>query len=386
MVNKISEAIDSNKFSIGVFIDLPKAFDTIDHRILLNKLEHYGIRGLALSWFKSYLDNRSQFVTFNGVSSTNLNITCGVPQGSILGPILFLLYINDITSASNLLNFVLFADDTNTFIDHHNLNTLIDLLNTELKLLDTWFIANKLSLNINKTNFIVFTGLRKKYDVNCIANKITFNGQIIKQTHSTKFLGVYIDQHLNWLDHIHQVENKISKTCGILSKLKYKLPKSILLTIYNSLILPYLQYCTLIWACGSQNKLKKLLIIQKRAVRHISHVHSTCHSAPIFKELNILTINDIYTQQVAQFMFKYTAGLLPIAFSGYFNINSQTHHHYTRQSEHFHISFANTRLRQHSISISGPRIWNALDSDLQLMNSFSVFTSKLKESFFMNYL
>jgi len=118
-------------------------------------------------------------------------------------------------------------------------------------------------LNISKTNCIVFTGLRKKYDVNCIANKITFNGHIIKQTHSTKFLGVYIDQHLNWLDHVHQVENKISKTCGILSKLKYKLPKSILLAIYNSLILPYLHYCTLIWACGSQNKLKKLLIIQK---------------------------------------------------------------------------------------------------------------------------
>jgi len=185
MVNKISEAIDNNKFFIRVFIDLSKAFDTIDHIILINKLEHYGIRGLALSWFKSYLDNRSQFVTFNGVSSTNLNITCGVPQGSILGPILFLLYINDITSASNLLNFVLFADDTPTFIDHHNLNTLIGLLITELKLLDTWFIANKLSLNISKSNFIVFTGLRKKYDVNCIANKIKFNGQILKQTHST---------------------------------------------------------------------------------------------------------------------------------------------------------------------------------------------------------
>jgi len=142
-------------FSVGVFIDLSKAFDTLNHKILLNKISYYGIRGVALSWFTSYLQNRLQYVSLNGHLSDTLEITCGVPQGSILGPMLFLIHINDITSATNLFHLILFADDTNMFLSDKDVPSLIAKTNIELDALYKWLLANKLSLNVDKTNFII---------------------------------------------------------------------------------------------------------------------------------------------------------------------------------------------------------------------------------------
>ena len=162
LVTKISKAIDDNEFTMGVFLDLSKAFDTVDHVILLQKLEHYGIRGVALDWFKNYLTGRTQFGKYKTTNSNSLSIKCGVPQGSVLGLLLFLLYINDITKCSQILKFILFADDTNLFLNHHDVMTLYKIMNQELKKVTAWLTANKLSLNINKTIFIIFKSNRKK--------------------------------------------------------------------------------------------------------------------------------------------------------------------------------------------------------------------------------
>ena len=156
LIESITNAIDNKKATIGIYIDLKKAFDTIDHKLLLNKLEKYGIRGNANNWVRSYLDNRLQFVHYNGCNSDFLRVVCGVPQGSILGPKLFILYINDICNVSEIFKYVLFADDTNIFCSDNNLHNLMMTVNKELKKLCDWFAVNKLSLNLNKTNYMIF--------------------------------------------------------------------------------------------------------------------------------------------------------------------------------------------------------------------------------------
>ena len=156
ITEKIKEAIDNRKYGCGLFIDLRKAFDIVNHAILLTKMEHYGIRGTALEWFKSYLNNRKQYVYINGETSQLKDITCGVPQGSVLGPLLFLIYINDLPNISEVLQLFLFADDTNIYYEAELPEKLELVINKELKKLQTWLVVNRLSLNIDKTNFIVF--------------------------------------------------------------------------------------------------------------------------------------------------------------------------------------------------------------------------------------
>ena len=166
MEDRISRAIDSNEYSVGIFLDLAKAFDTVDHAILLKKMSNYGIRGTQLKWFYSYFENRTQRVMCNGVLSAIGYISYGVPQGSNLGPLLFLLYINDLANVSSTLFFILFADDTNIFYSHRSWQTLMETINTELENVNNWFSANRLTLNLDKTNFILFRSHRKISPVN----------------------------------------------------------------------------------------------------------------------------------------------------------------------------------------------------------------------------
>ena len=206
LVEEITNAMDKGKLTIGVFIDLKKAFDTVDHRILVDKLDHYGVRGVAKEWLSSYLGNRKQYVCFNGMNSSYSTVTCGVPQGSILGPTLFIMYVNDLYNVSSYLKSILFADDTSFFFEGSDLLEMCTNVSTEMNKLYTWFKVNKLSLNLSKTNFMVFGQPNAPCEY-----KISIDNIKIEQVNCIKFLGIYIDCKLTWSQHVNTIHTKIAK-------------------------------------------------------------------------------------------------------------------------------------------------------------------------------
>ena len=260
LLEKITEALDNSEFAICILIDFRKAFDTVEHDILLQKLYHYGIRGNALQWFNSYLSNRHQYVNYNNTSSDMKLITCGVPQGSILGPLLFLLYINDIASVSSILFSILFADDTTLFYGSKNLQELSEVVNNELSKMIEWLNASRLSLNIDQTNFMIFRPKGKK--ASCPT--IHINGSSIQEVDDAKFLGIIIDNKLNWIEHIKCISRKIAKGTGIIIKARKSFESETLLNLYNALIFPYITYGIHVWGTAAAVHLHRLHLFQKK--------------------------------------------------------------------------------------------------------------------------
>ena len=207
--------MENGEYVLGLFLDFSKAFDTVNHDILFTKLEHYGIRGTALNWFHSYLSSREQFVEFNGTASSKQYITCGVPQGSILGPLLFLLYINDLSSVSSKLFSLLFADDSNIFLSGKSPDDLIEMMNIEIVKVVDWLKINMLSLNIDKTHFIIFRRQREKIS---LSNDLVVDNVKIAISDHSKFLGVIVDQYLSFYRHIQYIKGKVARVIGILYK------------------------------------------------------------------------------------------------------------------------------------------------------------------------
>ena len=313
--DRVSSALAAREHVVGVFMDLSKAFDTLDHTILLSKLDHYGVRGIALQWFSSYLTVRRQFTHYNSVNSDVLYLTCGVPQGSILGSLLFLIYINDICDVSNAaLNYTLFADDTSVFMSHREIDVLERAINSELPKLALWFRSNLLSLNVLKTNFIHFKG-RKSTDNKCLQMKL--NGMQIERKTCTKFLGVYINEKLDWTDHVKHIVTPISRNIGILYKVRYFVSDKILLMLYNTLILPYISYCNILWAT-CKTVTNNILLLQKKAIRVCTRSGFLDHTNPLFVKLRCLKVDDINFLQTAIFMFRFNTKLLPDSFSSMF--------------------------------------------------------------------
>ena len=228
LVENLVTALDNGNCAVGLFLDFQTALDTVDHCILLDKLSFYGVRGIAHDWFYSYLSNRSQSVNYNDHESDLKMMKCGVPQGSILGPLLFLICINDLPSVSKYFMPILFADDTNLFCTGPNLHDIVCQINQEIKIIYSWVKANKLSLNIDKTNFMLFTPKRFSRAMDALL----IDGKRIMEVSETKFLGVIIDNKLNWKPHIRHVCTKVAKGIGIILKARKVFNHETLSTLY----------------------------------------------------------------------------------------------------------------------------------------------------------
>ena len=372
-IHKVVSAIDKGETMLGLFLDLRKAFDTLDHDIMIEKLQMLGIRGTILNLFKSYLSNRKQMVIMNKSKSQLKHIRCGVPQGSILGPLLFLLYINDIVHASNILKFILFADDTSIFLSHKNIHTLQSNFNNEIKLIFQWFNSNKLTINEKKTNFIIFT--KKTFNKESISIKI--GESAIQRVSSTKFLGVVIDEKLSWANHVDIICNKLCKSIGVMYKLK-SLPTSILRMIYYAIMYPYLHYAITVWGNCALVHQERLFKLQKRAIRIINHESFLAHTSPMFYSCNMLQYRDIYIYETGVFMYLCQNHYLPEYLLNLFIFNSDVHSYNTRSAAHFHLPNVRTSVNQKSIIFQGPFLWNSIPTEIKNSCSLNVFKRRYK--------
>ena len=333
LIDRIAFSMDKGEIPINIFMDLSKAFDTIDHDILTYKLKHYGFKDNSLSLLSSYLTGREQFVEFNDVKSNCIPITTGVPQGSILGPLLFIIYLNDINLSSDKFQFLTYADDTTLFVifdsayeqSDENISQ-DDVLNAELEKVADWLSLNRLSLNKDKTKCMIF----RNYNKIVLPPKLVIKNQIIEQVNNFNFLGIILDSNLNWKAHTESIGKKISKTIGIMNRLKHYLPMYTLKTIYNSLINSRLNYGILCWGL-KQNGLVQL---QKKAVRVIVNANYNAHADPIFKRLNILKVDDIAVSKLYKFYYRYTKKTLPHYFLNSSYLILPTHTHETRTSDY----------------------------------------------------
>ena len=288
LLNNIYNAMDKKEFLGAVFIDLSKAFDTVPYDLLLKKLEHYGIRGTALYLIKSYLSHKKQFVSLEEVNSSMQDIKVGVPQGSVLGPLLFLIYINDLPNAVKNVKSILFADDTTMFASNRNIYDLCSTISGDMLLLRDWLIANSLTLNACKSYYIIFSMRNIPTDL-----RVTIGDYILDRKTQGKFLGVILDEKLRFADHINHITNKVSKLTGLMYRLKAIFPSEILKNLYLSLIYPYYNYCILAWGSANKSVLHPLLLTQKKLVRIITNSDFHAHTNPLFKQPNLLKLEDL---------------------------------------------------------------------------------------------
>ena len=319
LIDRLTYKLDNNKIPFNIYIYLSKAFVTLNHSILLSKLHYYGIRNTALTLLKSYFTNRKQYCDYKGTSSNMLLIHKGVPQGSILGPLLFILYVNDFYVSSNKFTFLMYADDTTLLstYDTFHTNTDTDIatiqrnINEELLRVTTWLSRNKLLINTTKTKMTVFHTQQ---------NHISYPDVIINNSHveivdDFKLLGITVNKHLKWNTHIENTAIKVSKYIGVLNRLKHTLPPRILYTLYNTLILPHFNYGLILW--GHDNT--RLHKLQKRAIRTISNSRYNSHTEPICKLLNIFKLPDLYKLELYKLYYKIENDQVPNYFTTVIN-------------------------------------------------------------------
>ena len=385
VIDSCYDNLDNKNKVAGIFFDLQKAFDTVNHQILLHKLYHYGIRGPMYYWVKNYLTNRQQFTVVNSVESSLHNVSCGVPQGSVLGPLLFLVYINDINNAVQNNQLKLFADDTNLFIFDRDIVILERKANECLKNMAIWFNVNKLSLNIEKTCYALFCPKSRK--VVDLSLNLVINNQKIKKVNSCKYLGVLIDDTLKWDEHINYIYKKIIKFTSIFYKVRDILPRDCLSKLYYSFVHPHILYGIEVYANASKSSLDKLCKLNNKLLRILLCKNMSTPVHKLYASLNILPIPILHEMQLLTFVQKciFHQNLVPKIFHNYFSFNKFLHSYSTRLNSDLHIGSARTNYGLKHTVHRGSKLWNDLPSNLKLVCSVFTFKKNLK-SYLLNKL
>ena len=368
--------LDLGKLVGLVFIDLKKAFDTVDHDILCKKLEYYGIQQRELAWFKSYLSNRKQFSRVNGVDSSIEEINVGVPQGSCLGLLLFLIYINDLPRAVRNSNVSMYADDTSLCHQSRDINQLNEAINDDLTQVEKWLKGNKLSLNVMKTHSMLIStkpkhkALKNKSE----SLKLNIRDNELEVVQKTKYLGLQIDNSLDWKEHVKTVSSKVSRAIGYLKHAKSFLPEETLRTMYTGIVEPHFRYCCSVWGCCGVTEINQLQKLQNRAARIVTGSSFDTPGQPLIKRLGWKTIDELIASESNILVFKSLHELAPQYMCNLFTKTSQlTSRNLRNTATDLRLPKKNSKNGQKCFSFRGAKSWNGLSAESKLASSLNSF-------------
>jgi hypothetical protein len=369
-INDIQSAIDDKINPIGLFMDLSKAYDVLDHKLLLEKLNNYGIRGIAYSWIESYLANRKQYVELNSkkqgkIMSSTRDICMGVPQGSILGPILFSLFINDLPRNIPDVKMVLYADDTNMLITGKNVIASATNLNRITETALAWFHNNKLIVNMEKTTAIHF---RTHQNEGQEVSQFLFNDNILPINSGTRLLGIRINEHLSWCEHCDSLKSKLNSAHYLIYRLKNITNPHIIRIVYYASFHTHLRYGITIW--GNDPHSKQIFVLQKKVIRLMCNVTKQISCRDLFRLLGILPLPCLYIYEMVCWM-KYRQDKP--------DCNTDIHKHHTRHKTDFHLQFTRTNIAKSNGTNMGITLYNKLPSYLKKIARKHKFKSSLKQ-------
>lgn len=382
LVTKIKSNIDNKNIVLGVFIDLKKAFDTVSHSLLIKKLKHIGVDGTALQMFQSYLTNRFQIVKINNAQSTKRPITCGIPQGSITGPLLFLTYINNIRDIGLHGHVSLYADDTCLFYFGSSIQQIVAHAQEDLNKLFSWFQYNLLTINISKTCYVIFKSRNKVIPSH---DALKINNIIIQEKACEKYLGLRMDSGLTWNAQIEHIRTKLSSLTGSLRRIVRCIPRQIRYTIYNSLVKPHLLYLIQIWGSAAKTKLADLQIQQNKIIKVLFHYNFLTPTSQIYKETKLMTIKQLYIYNTCILLRKIIKRSLHTSLS-FITLKQLTARPLrTRRASLLVLPRTRTNTGKKMFTYEGAQLYNNLPSTLKHVNSFHVFKTKLSEHIIQNY-
>ena len=384
MVDDWLSNINSGKMTGMALIDLRKAFDTVNHDILINKLHDIGASNNTLNWFKSYLSGRMQRVSFNGIVSDTLPINTGVPQGSILGPLLFIIFINDMPKVIKHGKISMYADDTTLYVNESDVNIMSKKLTEDLEAITEWLHKNKLFLNTNKTKVMLLGSSPRLRKVDENSFSVIVNGCKLERVNKAKCLGVVIDDELLWHKQVNCVIQKLFCKISLLRRLSTFLDSNILNILYKSLIQPCFDYCCVVWFGRYENDVHKLNVLQKRCARIILSVNSQTSSNVMFPVLGWNSLYDRCTYFKALLMFKSLNGLAPSYLSSKCKYVSENHGINTRQAAAGLLALPpcsngnDTEYFKFSFSYSGVEVWNKINYDVRNASNLQRFKNMYK--------
>lgn len=363
----LNTALHNNNIAVVVYLDIKKAFDAVNHAKLLSKLYNYGFRGRIHDLLTSYLSDRRQCVTIRNFISDPQTVLTGVPQGSVLGPILFSLYINDFPSILEHSQALMYADDTALIFTGATIEEIQPKINHDLRSVLAWFNNNYLSLNLDKTKYTIFHSRRKQLDSNLLS--ISLNNKQLQHVSSYKYLGIIFESDMHWKSQIQHVCSKLAYGCHILLKARECFDLAILRILYFAFVHSHLSYCLESWGGTYITYLEPVILIQKRALRIMTFSKSIEHSRPLFQLTRILPFTLVYKQKITLTIHNIVQHSDPLPLSIFLSPKANTR---AATNNQFNLPVCRNTYGQRLIQFNGVHIWNSIPYNVRNKTNFSL--------------